>query len=171
VCGPDRHVATVPRVDRRDGAILTGRRPVRTGYALTDGSVPLAGRVLAWDRTKGMFLYRTDSPLRETQLVDGLYPDTWSGRHVTFTRFRCRGGRVSALVETDAHLLRRAQVVSSGGVRVRLAPGASRRITAPLRPGPGARCTARFTVAPTKVPGKGDFRRLGVHFLSFRYSR
>ena len=163
--------ATEVRVDRRDGAILTGRRPVRTGYALTDGSVPLAGRVLAWDRTKGMFLYRTDSPLRETQLVDGLYPDTWSGRHVTFTRFRCRGGRVSALVETDAHLLRRAQVVSSGGVRVRLAPGASRRITAPLRPGPGARCTARFTVAPTKVPGKGDFRRLGVHFLSFRYSR
>ena len=52
----------------------------------------LAGEILAWDRPKAMFLYRTDSPLRETQLVDGLYPDTWSGRHVTYTRFRCGGG-------------------------------------------------------------------------------
>jgi hypothetical protein len=118
-----------------------------------------------------MFLWATDSPLRETQLEDGLYPDTWSGRHVTYTRFRCRGGRVSALVETDAHLLRRAQFVSSGGMRVRVPPGGSRTITAPLRPVAGERCVAGFTVTPTKVPGKGDFRRLGMHFLGFRYSR
>ena len=163
--------ATEVHVDRRDGLIRAGRRPIDTGYALTDGSVALAGQILALDRPKGIFLFRTDSPLRETQLEDGLYPDTWSGRHVTYTRFRCRGGRVSALVETDAHLLRRAQVVSSGRVRVRVPPGGSRTITAPLRPVGGDRCVARFTVTPTKVPGKGDFRRLGVHFLSFRYSR
>jgi hypothetical protein len=163
--------ATEATVDRRDGVILANGRPVHVRYALTDASVPLAGEIRAWDRPKQMFLYRTDSPLRETQLVDGLYPDTWSGRHVIFTRFRCSGGRVTALVETDAHLLRRAQVVSSGGVRVRVPPGASRTITVPLQPRPGARCTARFTVTPTKVPGKGDLRRLGMHFLGFRYSR
>jgi hypothetical protein len=163
--------ATEARVDRRDGAIVANGRSVHVRYALTDGSVPLAGRILAWDRTKQMFLYRTDSPLRETQLFDGLYPDTWSGRHVEFTRFRCRGGRVSALVETDAHLLRRAQFVSSGGVRLRVPPGASRTITVPLRRRGGDRCTALFTVTPTKVPGKGDLRRLGMHFLSFTYSR
>jgi hypothetical protein len=163
--------ATEVRVDRRDGLIRAGRRPISTHYVLTDGSVALPGKILAWDRPKGMFLWRTDSPLRETQLEDGLYPDTWSGRHVTYTRFRCRSGRVHALVETDAHLLRRAQFVSSGGVRVRVPPGGSRTITAPLRPVAGDRCVARFTVTPTKVPGKGDFRRLGMHFLSFRYSR
>ena len=122
-----------------DGAILAGHRPVRVSYALTDGSVPLAGSVLALDKPKGIFLLRTDSPLRETQLVDGLYPDTWSGRHVTFTRFRCRGGRVSAVVESDAHLLRRPQLVSSGGLRVRVPPGTQRTITAPLQRRPGAR--------------------------------
>jgi Dolichyl-phosphate-mannose-protein mannosyltransferase len=162
--------ATEVHVDRRDGAILTAAdRPVHASYVLTDGSVSLPGRTLAWDKPKGLFLVHTSAPLRETQLVDGLYPDTWSGRQVSYTRFRCRGGRVSALVETDAHLLRRAQFVSSGGVRVRVPPGRQRTITAPLRPGAGARCTARFTVTPTKVPGKGDRRRLGVHFLSFRF--
>ena len=163
--------ATEVHVDRRDGAIVAaGGRPIDARYVLTDPSVALPGRVLAEDRPKGLFLVQTSSPLRETQLVDGLYPDTWSGPHVTYTRFRCRGGRVSALVESDAHLLRRAQLVSSGGVHVRVPRGTQRRITVPLRRGPGERCTARFTVFPTKVPGKADRRRLGLHFLSFRYA-
>jgi hypothetical protein len=89
---------------------------------------------------------------------------------VTYTRFRCHAGRVIALVETDAHLLRRAQVVSSGSLRVRVRPGKQGVIVAPLRPIAGDRCTARFTVSPTKVPGKSDRRRLGMHFLSFAYS-
>jgi hypothetical protein len=37
-------------------------------------------------------------------------------------------------------------------------------MTVPLRG-----CAARFTVAPTKVPGREDMRRLGIHFLSFEY--
>ena len=144
--------ATEVHVDRSDGAILTAdERPVRASYVLTDPSVSLPGSVLASDKPKGLFLVHTSSPLRESQLVDGLYPDTWSGPHVTYTRFRCRGGRVSAVVETDAHLLRRAQVVSSGAVRVRVSPGTRRTITVPLRPGPGARCVAGFNVTPTKV--------------------
>ena len=102
--------------------------------------------------------------------MSGLYPDTWSGPHVIFTRFRCRSGHVSALVQTDGHLLRRAQVVSARGVRVRVPPGAQRTLSVPLTRAAGNRCTARFTIAPTKVPGKSDRRRLGVHFLSFRYT-
>ena len=121
--------ATEIRIDRRDGALLAaGGRPVRAGYALSDASVPLAGRVVAWDKQKGLFLVETSSPLRETQLVDGLYPDTWSGRHVTYTRFRCRGGRVRAVVESDVHLFHRAQVVSADGVRSRVPVGARSRI-------------------------------------------
>ena len=163
--------ATEVHVDSRNGALLTeAGGPVRARYVLTDGSLPLPGRILALDKPKGIFLLSTQSPLRETQLVSGLYPDTWSGRHVTFTRFRCRGGRVSALVQTDGHLLRRAQVVSARGVRVRVPPGAQRTLSVPLTRAAGNRCTARFTIAPTKVPGKSDRRRLGVHFLSFRYT-
>ena len=37
-------------------------------------------------------------------------------------------------------------------------------LTVPLQ-----RCAARFAIKPTKVPGGGDRRRLGVHFQSFAY--
>jgi hypothetical protein len=165
---PDTEV----RVDRREGALLAaGNRPVRAEYVLTDESVPLAGRPVAADRRKGIVLLRTSSPLRETQLVDGLYPDTWSGRHVTYTRLRCRGGIVVALVQSDGHLFRRPQLVTARGARVRVPPGAQRIVSVPLERGAGDRCRARFTVTPTKVPGKADRRRLGIHFLSFQYVR
>jgi dolichyl-phosphate-mannose-protein mannosyltransferase len=164
--------ATDVRVDRRDGALLdAGDRPVFARYVLTDESVPLAGRPLAHDGQKGIVLLRTRSPLRETQLVDGLYPDTWSGRHVTYTRLRCRGGSVVAFVESDAHLFRRPQLVTAGGARVRVPPGGQATLAVPLETGAGGRCTARFTVTPTKVPGSADRRRLGIHFLSFHYVR
>ena len=38
----------------------------------------------------------------------------------------------------------------------------------PLVPEDGV-CRVRFTVSPTKVPGNGDDRELGVHFRSFDY--
>jgi dolichyl-phosphate-mannose-protein mannosyltransferase len=156
--------ATAVRAEPANGAVVADGRPVGAPYVLTDESVPLAGDVVARDRPKGIVLVRTESPLRETQLVTGLYPDTWSGPEVTYERYRCRGGRVSVLVQSDGHLFHRAQAVSSGGVRVRVPPGAARTFAVPLR-----RCTAHFTVTPTKVPGLLDRRRLGMHFLSFRY--
>jgi hypothetical protein len=33
----------------------------------------------------------------------------------------------------------------------------------------GGVCTVRFEVSPTKVPGDGDERELGVHFNGFDY--
>jgi len=40
----------------------------------------------------------------------------------------------------------------------------------PLVPRNGV-CTVRFTVGRTAVPGPGDRRALGAHFLSFTPSR
>jgi len=47
-------------------------------------------------------------------------------------------------------------------------------LTVPLTRGPGGRCSVRFSVALSAVParvehGSTDSRRLGVHFLGFRY--
>ena len=44
------------------------------------------------DGVKRLVLYRVDGPLRQVAFVDGLYPqDTWSGKHVTYTRHECTG--------------------------------------------------------------------------------
>jgi hypothetical protein len=35
---------------------------------------------------------------------------------------------------------------------------------------PDRRCVADFTVSPVAIPGKGDTRALGLHFVRFAYS-
>ena len=59
---------------------------------------------------------------------------------------------------------------TSGGnnASVRLDSTESVELRVPLVAEHGV-CTARFTVAPTKVPGGGDTRELGVHFRAFEY--
>lgn len=161
--------ATDATIDERSGRLVAGGSPIVARYALTDESVPLAGRVLARDPPKGIVLVETRGRLHQRELVRGLYPDTWSGPRVTYTRFDCRGGSVEVEVESDAHLLRRAQTVAAGAARVRVPRGATRRLVAPLRPASGDRCVASFRVSPTKVPGASDRRRLGLHFLRFAY--
>jgi len=49
-------------------------------------------------------------------------------------------------------------------------PTQQRTVRVPLLPAGGDRCTARFTVFPTAVPGQGDTRELGLHFATFTYS-
>jgi hypothetical protein len=44
-------------------------------------------------------------------------------------------------------------------------------VRVPLRPDASATCTVRFTAARTRVPGRGDTRRLGAHYYSFDYSK
>ena len=51
---------------------------------------------------------------------------------------------------------------------VRVGPNQVATIALPLLPDKGV-CRVRFTVSPTKVPGNGDDRELGVHFRSFDY--
>jgi hypothetical protein len=145
----------------------------RTEYALTDESVPLEGTVVARDKPKGMVLLRVAGPLRVTQLVEGVFPDTWSGPFVTYTRLRCDGGSVSVQVSSDPHLFHSAQTVTAISAvvrRVRFLPTEAKTVRVPLEPGGDDRCVARFNVSPIATPGNGDSRYLGAHFGPFVYS-
>ncbi len=173
-------------IDRRTGYLHgpTGAL-VRARYALTDGSLALAGTVIAEDRLKGMLLYRIGGPrggpLRQISRVEGLWPqDTWSKRTVTYTRVACRGGALTVVLESDGNLFPRPNTVTAteaGRVvgRVRVPGVGTRSLRVPLRPA-GARCEVRFTVARTAVPAvvtggsNPDPRALGIHFDSFRYT-
>jgi hypothetical protein len=99
--------------------------------------------------------------------VTGLYPnDTWSGPRVVYTRHVCNGGAVAATVLGDPTLFTAPQRVTANGRTYRVTPGRQTTLTVPLQG-----CRAVFTIAPTRVPGKGDPRPLGIHFLGFKYVR
>ncbi|MDQ3823789.1 MAG: glycosyltransferase family 39 protein [Actinomycetota bacterium] len=173
--------STAVAIAHRDGLLRdSAGRTIRAEYVLTDEYVPLAGRVVARDRQKGMLLLRTPGPLRATHVVSGLYPgDTWSRRTVTYERLRCRGGAVAVAVMTDGHLFPRGQAIRARRGRVvvattRIEPDTPTTLTVPLRRGPGGRCRVDFVVSPTAVPaqvlpGSTDTRRLGAHFGRFLY--
>jgi glycosyltransferase involved in cell wall biosynthesis len=155
---------------RGDGVLLARGRPVRHPYVLTEEAVPLAGQVIARDERKGMVLRKTDGLVRIGYRVAGLYPnDTWSGKRVTYTRLRCRGGSVTAELASDVSLFSGAQTVSAGSRSVKFLPTETATLTAPLRVRDGV-CRAVFTVTPTAVPGRGDTRVLGAHFVGFHYT-
>jgi hypothetical protein len=69
----------------------------------------------------------------------------------------------------DPNLISDPQTVRAGGRSVTFSSNDDAALTVPLRPRDGV-CRAIFTVTPTAVPGPADPRRLGVHFLAFRYS-
>ena len=161
-------------VDRRSGLLVDSeQRLVTARYALVDDSFPLAGARVARDATKGLSVVRVDRALRTTFVVDGIYDDGWSGPSATYRRYRCRGGTLTVVLESDPRLFRRSQaVVARVGRRVaargRIPRTGRGRLVIPLRPRTG-RCDVRFDVSPTAVPGRADARRLGTHFRSFRY--
>jgi Dolichyl-phosphate-mannose-protein mannosyltransferase len=173
--------ATAITVDRRTGLLRTSDGSLlRPRYALTDASVPLAGHELMRDDGRGIALLRVDGPLRETQLVTGLYADGWAGRRVGYTRFRCNGGRLRATVQSDPRLFRRPQTLvayNAGGVAAETTvdPFATETLVVPLSRGTSGRCVARFEIGHTAVPARvepdsKDGRALGLRFLEFRYS-
>ena len=168
----DGGLASTPlELDPRTGAF---RPPVDVPFVLTDGSVELAGTVVATDPPRNVTLYAIDPPLRQASRVDGLYPaDTWSGARVTYTRFGCDGGSVTALVQSDPALHQEPSTVHVVGtdVGVLVPPdGREHAVVATLAPSGGS-CVAQFAVSPTKTAGPGDPRALGLHFNSFRYRR
>ena len=161
--------------ERADGVLLfPDGRPVRSAYALTDTSVPLAGKVIGLDEVRGMVLRRTeDGMLAIASRVRGTFPDGWSGHSVTYTRLRCTGGSVTAVVGSDDKLFSRPQTVAAAGRSVTFDPSGIGRLTVPLTPRDGV-CRATFTVSPTAVPalvqpGSADGRRLGARFVQFAY--
>jgi hypothetical protein len=159
---------------RADGVLLKpDGRPLRSRYVLSDDSVTLAGKVIGRDELRGMLLRRTnDGLIAIASRVSGVYPDGWSGSRATYTRLRCRGGSVTAVVASDVNLFDRPQTVTAGGRRVTFDPTEAAQLTVPLRPRDGV-CRVTFTVSPTAVPaivnGTADGRRLGARFVDFSY--
>jgi glycosyltransferase involved in cell wall biosynthesis len=162
-----------PVHERADGVLLTpDGRPVRARYVLSDDTVPLAGEIIGRDELRGMLLRRTDGSLAIASRVSGVYRDGWSGPRVTYTRLRCRGGSVTAVVASDVNLFSRPQTVSAGGRSASFDPGDVGRLIVPLRPQAGI-CRVTFAVTPTAIPavanGSADGRRLGARFVEFAY--
>jgi hypothetical protein len=159
---------------RADGVLLTpAGRPVQTRYVLSDDSVPLAGAIIGRDELRGMLLRRTDGTLAIASHVSGVFPDGWSGRRATYTRLRCQGGALTAVVASDVKLFEQPQTVTAAGRSVTFAPEDVGRLTVPLQPRDGV-CRVTFTVSPTAVPalvqpGSVDARVLGARFIQFAY--
>jgi hypothetical protein len=169
-------------IDRRTGYV---RRPdgarVRASYVLTDASGQLSGDVVGEDGIKRLRLYRVDGPLRQVASVQGLYPqDTWSGKHVTYTRHDCHGGTLEVEVQGDLQLLNEPNtlIIRAGDrapERVLVDPLlTSSTVRVPLE-SDGEKCVVRFEVERTAVPNvvtsgrNPDTRVLGLHFNRFDY--
>jgi hypothetical protein len=146
---------------------------VTAQYVLSD--IEIGGKVVARDPV-GVDLYRVDGPVVILSHVTGLYPnDTWSGKSVTYQRVECTGGSLAVALQGDAGLFRTPQRVvaterGSAVGRAEIPVAGTTTLRVPLRPVHGV-CTVTFTVARTAVPGPGDRRRLGAHFLSFTPGR
>jgi hypothetical protein len=163
-------------IDESTGEIRTAAgESVDARYLITEDAVSPDGVVLARDPGIGLTLWRVASPLVATATrIEGQYPgDTWSGRTVTWTRERCRGGTLTVSLSSDPQLFDEDQIVTAsvGGEvvgRARIAPAGTARLRVRPTPQRGT-CRVVFRVARTKVPGGGDDRELGAHFNTFDY--
>ncbi len=156
-----------------------GRR-VPVSFVLTDATGEFGGTVVGEDGVKRLVLYRVDGPLRQVAFVDGLYPqDTWSGKHVTYTRHECTGGTLEVELQSDAALFDAPSLLTArvrGRVvgRAFVDPLLTVRTRIPLE-AVGDKCVVRFEVDQTAIPkvvtnGENpDPRELGLHFNRFDY--
>jgi hypothetical protein len=168
-----------PARRRADGRVLAGGRLLEAEYVLADGSVDVVGDPVAQDPRIGLRLYRVGGPVVLPTEVTGLYPDTWSGRTVTYRRLQCAGGRLAVVLGSDPTLFERPQTVTaSAGSRVvgrtTVPPVGRKTLRVPLTPDAAGVCAVRFEVGRTAVParvvrGSDDRRALGVHFVSFAF--
>ncbi len=123
----------------RDGRLAnpSGHITVDVEYALAAEQADAWRTVVASDPRNGLNLVRVDGPLVLQTHVSGVYPDAWSGRQVAYTRFDCTGGKISVVLQSDAHLFTSDQVVTATtagkviGV-AHVAPIGERRLTVPL---------------------------------------
>ena len=159
-------------LDRATGRYEAAGDPVDVADALVDTTLPFAGRQIGADPKKGLRLLRVDGPLRLRYTTSGLYPDTWSTRHVTFRRYACTPATLTVTLSSDVHLYRtpqRVQAAVEGAPVAAVAsvpPDATVTMRIPLR----SACVVRFLIPRTKSPGPSDRRRLGVHFDGFALS-
>jgi hypothetical protein len=161
---------------RDTGTILDLQaKPVRERYVLTDFGTRLVGRVVRRSDA-GMALYELDSPLTVQERLDGLYPDRWSAGSFTYRRFSCETGTLHLALESSRALHPRAfavEVLQHGRTtgRLRFSPGEQYPAAeVALLPRSGE-CSVELRI-PTGFGGAstpGDFRELGLRFLSVRY--
>ena len=150
------------RIDPHSGRVtFEDGRPVRDRYLLADSSFEADGRALARDKGWGITLWRVRPPLVSASLIAGLYPkDTWSGPTVTYTRRRCRPGRLTVSMSSDDRLFLGPQTVvarSNGRVvgRARLRGNGPVVLSVPVARGPKTTdCRIVYTVSPTAVPAE-----------------
>lgn len=169
---------TQVEIDEQTGEIRTvDGATVESEYVVTEDVITPEATPVARDAGIGLTLWRVDGPLIATSTrVDGLYPDdTWSGRVVSWTRERCRGGRLTVSLSSDPQLFDEDQVVTAfvdreRVGRVRVPPIGAVELTVPVEPLDGV-CHVVFRVAEIRVPGNGDDRELGAHFNTFFYER
>jgi hypothetical protein len=165
-------------VDEETGEVRTADgEVVEAEYVLTEDALTPEGEVVARDPGVGITLRDVGGPLVATETaIEGLYPnDTWSGREVTWTQERCRGGTLVVGVSSDPNLFDDDQLVTAyvGGEvagRARVPPDGSAELRVRTVPRDGT-CRVVFRVARTAVPGGGDDRRLGAHFDTFFHTR
>ena len=182
VDGPDAADGGLPETpvrERADGTLVAaGGRVPAVRYAVSYADI--AGTVLERDRGIGLALYRVDGPLVVLTRVDGLYPDSWGGRRVSYRRNQCAGGTLTVRLGTDEHLFTRPQLVTAreGGRVVGgklIVPGQEPTFAVRLRPDATKTCEVVFTTAIIRVParvqpGSTDTRRLGAHYFAFDYA-
>jgi hypothetical protein len=163
---------------RPSGAVLDlDSRPIRERYVLTDIGTRLRGRLVGRNDPVGLVVYEVDGPLTTVERLDGLYPDYWTGRGFAYQRFDCEPATLLLSIENNPliHPARFAVPVFVNGVAtrpLRFAPSPRRyAVSIPLRPQGGV-CAVdlRMPVASATVVTPGDFRELGLRFLSVRYS-
>src|SRR5207249_8126087 len=88
--------------------------------------------------------------------VKGLYPnDSWSGKHVVWTRRRCRGGTLRVTLSSGPELYKRPnRVVATGGTQpvTQIVPRLGLVTMRIPLPSGAATCVVKFTVDKTLVP-------------------
>jgi hypothetical protein len=82
---------TALAIDRATGRLVSAATRPRAGYVVTAAGVDLAGTRLA--SRPPLALYRTASPLRVDDLVDGVYADGWIGNDASYSVFGPRSAR------------------------------------------------------------------------------
>jgi 4-amino-4-deoxy-L-arabinose transferase-like glycosyltransferase len=174
---PDGLPQETVTLDPATGAVMLAGRPLRAKYVLADSSMTVAGTPVASDPGVGMTVYRTPGPLRVNAEIGGIYPDRWSGPTVTYRRYACAGGHLTAMLLSDRDLHPTPQTIVAGSGsqvlgRFTYRPGiVPRKMTIPLLPENHV-CNVTFTVpvaVPQVVTHLPDTRELGVRFLRFRY--
>ena len=169
-------------VDGKTGLVVNPlqNRRFESRYLLVNQELYPHGRLIAQDRGTGMRLYRATGRYdRLDQIVNGIYPDTWSGGELQYVRYGCRGGTLGVVLSSNRLVHPDDQVVTAAVdgrtvARRVITPARDlgRRMSIPLK-SDGGQCTVAFTITPTAQPDKalhnGDRRELGIQFTRFSY--